>query len=162
MLESVFFHKQQSDLSNWLLYSFINSVTDQAHLVVERLITESEELDELVLSFSSSDRADLLRRIGFSRRENAMMRQNLQSKSKLIKMIIKERPLDRQTRLYFRDVSDKVSSLNDDLKTIKELISTLDSTYMVAICVHICIRIHVCAEENRQKSVSRLPKQQIE
>lgn len=68
----------------WILYALLDSLIYQQSKIIELVDTESETLDELILSATTNDQGDFMRRISSARRRCSYLERELEEKHALL------------------------------------------------------------------------------
>ncbi|KAI8974753.1 hypothetical protein BDB01DRAFT_806361 [Pilobolus umbonatus] len=130
---------------DWICYGLLDDITDSFAPVIRAIEFEVDSIDELVLILKESEQSDMLRRIGYCRKKMMGLLRLLQSKTDVIKTIVKRgemapedgpRPaLSKEVALYLGDVQDHILSMLQSLNHYEKISSRSHSNYLAQISI---------------------------
>jgi magnesium transporter len=115
--------------ADYLCYSLLDMIVDHYFIVMEKLSTKIEELEEEVIRISNKR---TLAKINGLRKELIVLKRNVGPVRELVNGYIKsESPLveDRNDR-YFKDVYDHIIQANDVADNYRDVMNTLQDLYI--------------------------------
>jgi len=126
---------------DFILYAYLDGIIDLYMLLVQQVELESRTLDDLVLTLSSNELNEIMLRIDFAARRTVELCENLLSKKDMLAaMLGDDTPLlSKVTKRFLRNVVDHVIRLNQKMKLTKEVIHSLNATYMTKISVEMAM-----------------------
>lgn len=118
--------------ASFLLYSLIDTVTDDYFPVLEKYSDELEDLEEEVLAHPDQGTS---RKVHALKRKLLLLRRAAWPMRELISQLLREKHecLSETTRTYFRDVYDHCVQIIDLIETYREIASGVMETYMSAV-----------------------------
>jgi len=127
---------------DWIAYAHIDDIADSFIPYLNSVEIDVNTIDELVLILKESEKNDMLRRIGLSRKHVTAFLRLLNDKSEVIKSLIKLiSTLNPQSEnlLYLRDVQDHVSSMVKNLNHYDQTLTRAHSNYLAQISIEITL-----------------------
>jgi len=124
---------------DWILYALLDAIVSPFIEHVDRMVLETESLDQLVLILSANEENDLLKRIGNARRLMTALRSQLwNKKDMLISLTSKQYTfITEDIKVYFRDVMDHCVSMEQRLDISKEILNSVHNTYLARISLEV-------------------------
>ncbi|KAL0483610.1 metal ion transporter [Acrasis kona] len=125
--------------ADWVLYAYLDAMVDIYIPHVDSLVQEVENLDEMVFMLDESEHDDLLRRIGFTKKNIVNLRRLLFPKQKMTTYLVSQdlQFLSKTIQVYMRDVLDHLANAIDKLESAKENLNHTHSNYLTKVQIDI-------------------------
>lgn len=125
--------------SNWILHALLDINVDLFMTAVERIETETQVLDDLVLILGESDQSDLLRRIGAGRKRIAVLYRVLSPKKAVFEALTTRdlMLITPEVKIYLRDALDHVNIMIEKLNFTKEMLLSAHSNYLAQVSIEV-------------------------
>lgn len=124
---------------DWVLYFLLDEIVEGHGLLVDSAEAEVESVDDLVLTLSGAEQADMLRRMGSARKRLVILYRRLHPKRDIISSML-SRPIphvSRNTALYLRDVLDHILGFLMRIDISKETLTTAQSQYLGKVSIEV-------------------------
>ncbi|KAJ3125145.1 CorA metal ion transporter [Nowakowskiella sp. JEL0407] len=126
---------------DWVSYAIIDDLVDGFVPVLTFIDMEVQSVDELVLILKETESADMLRRIGYVRKQVLSLIRLIATKPDLIKHILKRclkhMAPGSDTVLYISDIQDHVISMSHNLTFYEKTLARSHSNYLAQISIEI-------------------------
>jgi len=126
-------------LVDWVLYKFLDMITDEFVLMVDAIYREIDHLDSLVSAIDPIDKEAILKRMGSARQQLTHLRGSLLSKREILTILCSPVKMtlfvDPSTKIYLRDVLDHIVMMIQKLDMTNEMLTTTSSTYLTMISI---------------------------
>uniref|UniRef100_A0A7S1JBE5 Magnesium transporter n=2 Tax=Eutreptiella gymnastica TaxID=73025 RepID=A0A7S1JBE5_9EUGL len=134
----------------YVLHSILDVDVDMMTDSSDVLITEAEQVDQLVFIASSKEQSDVLRRISLARSRIHNLQQRSFSKQRLLMRLVSTLAghfIPAQIKLYMRDVIDHIAWCSQRLDSGNEILAQANSNYLA------CISIEAAELSNRTNAM---------
>lgn len=124
--------RMRSRGTDYLLYSLLDLIIDQAFPLLETFGTQLEEVEELILG--AADR-DTLAQIHLLKRELILLRRNLWPQREVINAMLRDESalIREDTDVYLRDCYDHTIQVMDLLETYRDMAGSMLDIYLSSV-----------------------------
>ncbi|GAM22520.1 hypothetical protein SAMD00019534_056950 [Acytostelium subglobosum LB1] len=133
-------YKEEGALSSsaWIIYAYLDSIVDLYVDLVEKIIMETESLDELVSLLSGLKQNELFTRIGLAGRRVTSLHSGIFEKSEIISVLLRdEKLIPLPLHSYLRNVQDSVVRMTQKLSLCRRLLGDLNNMYMARVSLEV-------------------------
>lgn len=125
--------------ADWILYCLLDDVVDEFQPFLRLLELEIDNIDDLVLMLKSTDKSELLRRIGNARKQVIRQLRLLKPKGEVVRTLYKRCPekFHQSTLLYMRDIQDHVITMMQALDQAGGTLDRSHSNYLAQISIEL-------------------------
>ncbi|EAL68196.1 hypothetical protein ACTFIW_003178 [Dictyostelium discoideum] len=124
--------------SGWMIYAFLDSIVDIYIDLVDKIMLETQSLDELVLVLSGIKQNELFTRIGLAGRRVTNLHSGVFGKSEIISVLLRDEkliPIDMMR--YLKNVQDHILRMLQKLTLSQRLLSNLNNIYMARVSLEV-------------------------
>ncbi len=131
-LKSITAQRLRQQGPDYLLYRFIDVVTDQYFVVLEALGEQIEKIEEKIISSPSQQDTRVLYRL---KRQMLMLRKAIWPMREVINHLsqAEETQITSFTRVYLRDAYDHIVQAIDTIETFRDMLAGLLDTYLSSL-----------------------------
>jgi len=126
---------------DWIMYKFLDMITDEYVLMVDTIYREANYLDNMVADIGINNREEVLRRIGVARQNLTQIRGSLLCKREILNTLsstVKTSAfIEPTTKIYLRDVMDHIVLMIERLDMASEMLNNTSSTYLTILSIEI-------------------------
>lgn len=120
----------------WIVHAMLDVVSSSLRPVVDEVEHEVDLLEELIYSLGGAEYADLLKRMGLTRRRLVNLKQQLKSKLSILNSLIGrdwQSVVSSVQTPYLRDVFDHVETMLVKVDCASEVLAALQDTYLANV-----------------------------
>ncbi|EGC29039.1 hypothetical protein DICPUDRAFT_51515 [Dictyostelium purpureum] len=124
--------------SGWIIYAYLDSIVDIYIDLVDKIMLETQSLDELVLVLSGIKQNELFTRIGLAGRRVTNLHSGVFGKSEIISVLLRDEKLIPSDMMrYLNNVQDHVLRMLQKLALSQRLLSNLNNIYMARVSLEV-------------------------
>eukprot|EP01132_Coremiostelium_polycephalum_P004714 gene4714-5888_t len=124
--------------SSWVIYAYLDGIVDLYIDLVDKIMLETQSLDELVLVLSGLKQNELFTRIGLAGRRVTNLHSGVFGKSEIISVLLRdEKFIPTDMIRYMRNVQDHVVRMLQKLTLSQRLLGNLNNIYMARVSLEV-------------------------
>ncbi|GAM19108.1 hypothetical protein SAMD00019534_022830 [Acytostelium subglobosum LB1] len=122
----------------WIIYAYLDCIIDLYIDLVDKLMMETQSLDELVLVLTGMKQNELFTRIGMAGRRLVSLHSGVFGKSEIISIMLRDEKLIPSNMLrYLRNVQDHVFRMLQKLTLSQRLLANMNNIYMARMSLEV-------------------------
>lgn len=122
----------------WMIYAYLDGIVDLYIDLVDKIMMETQSLDELVLVLSGMKQNELFTRIGLAGRRVTNLHSGVFGKSEIISVLLRdEKFIPTELLRYLRNVQDHVLRMLQKLNLTQRLLGNLNNIYMARVSLEV-------------------------
>ncbi|BBM82582.1 magnesium/cobalt transporter CorA [Candidatus Uabimicrobium amorphum] len=115
----------------YLTYTLIDSIVDHYFLLLEEMREDLEELEDDLISNPQPENMHTIHNL---KREIISLRKMVSPLREIVRKLQQDSSIvDENVRIYFRDVSDHIAQVIDQIETFREMLSSMLDIYLTSI-----------------------------
>jgi len=124
--------------ASWIIYAYLDGIVDIYIDLVDKIMLETQSLDELVLVLSGMKQNELFTRIGLASRRVTNLHSGVFGKSEIISVLLRDdKFIPKDLFRYLRNVQDHVLRMLQKLTLSQRLLGNLNNIYMARVSLEV-------------------------